>query len=254
MSSLASAVAVVMIPLGSPVAHADVASAKDPVVPHFRTSSSQGTVGKLALAKAVPTPQKYKVVSGDTLSGISVKYYKSAAYYPTIVVANKVQNPDLIYPGQVFTIPLRPNPHDASLLDVYSPSTESPTVVKKYSSSPQSPTVVKKHRLHSTPTYNPPSASYGSPQAIARSLMSGSDFGCFDYIISRESGWDITATNPSSGAYGLPQALPGYKMSSAGGDWQTNPRTQIRWAIGYMDDTYGSICGAASFWSAHSWY
>ena len=33
-------------------------------------------------------------------------------------------------------------------------------------------------------------------------------------------------------------------MASAGADWQTNPETQIRWMIGYTDQTYGSPCAA----------
>lgn len=107
-----------------------------------------------------------------------------------------------------------------------------------------------------TPTA-PPAVShgpYGSPQAIAAQLVSSGQLGCFDSIITRESGWDVHATNPSSGAYGLPQALPGDKMASAGSDWQDNPATQIRWAIGYMDGRYGSPCGAWGFWQAHGWY
>ena len=60
--------------------------------------------------------------------------------------------------------------------------------------------------------------------------------------------------NPSSGAYGLVQALPGSKMSSAGADWQTNPATQIKWGLNYMDSRYGSPCGAWAFWQANNWY
>jgi len=69
----------------------------------------------------------------------------------------------------------------------------------------------------------------------------------------RESGWRVNATNPSSGAYGLPQSLPGYKMASAGADWQTNPITQLKWANGYVQK-YGGWCGADSFQWANHWY
>lgn len=98
------------------------------------------------------------------------------------------------------------------------------------------------------------SYSAGSLQAYAASLMSSQEFGCFDYIISKESGWNPYIANSSSGAYGLPQALPGSKMASAGADWATNGETQIRWAIGYMNDRYGSICGAYSFWLSNHHY
>ena len=55
-----------------------------------------------------------------------------------------------------------------------------------------------------------------------------------------ESGWRVNADNPSSSAYGIPQALPGSKMATAGADWATNPVTQIRWGLGYIQDRYGS--------------
>ena len=98
------------------------------------------------------------------------------------------------------------------------------------------------------------SASYGSAQAIARSIVPASQYQCFATIIQRESGWNVHARNPSSGAYGLGQALPGSKMASAGSDWQNNPATQIKWVLSYMDHRYGSPCAALSFWNSHGWY
>lgn len=92
-------------------------------------------------------------------------------------------------------------------------------------------------------------------KAMAQSII-GNDtqYQCFSWIVSHESGWNYTATNPSTGAYGLVQALPGSKMASVGADWQTNPATQIKWGLQYMDSRYGSPCGAQSFWEAHGWY
>ncbi|MFJ1706577.1 transglycosylase SLT domain-containing protein [Kitasatospora sp. NPDC088346] len=97
--------------------------------------------------------------------------------------------------------------------------------------------------------------SPGSVQEMALQIV-GDDaqFQCFSQIVKRESGWDYTATNASSGAYGLVQALPGSKMASAGADWRTNPATQIKWGLKYMNDRYGSPCGAWSFWQSHHWY
>ena len=98
------------------------------------------------------------------------------------------------------------------------------------------------------------------PREIAKQILQnkfdhGPDqYRCFNDIIIRESNWDIDATNPSSGAYGIPQALPGSKMATVGSDWRTNPATQIIWAIGYIDDRYGSPCQAWSFKSANDWY
>ena len=49
----------------------------------------------------------YTVKKGDTLWAIASKYYGSGAQYTKIYKANtdKISNPNLIYPGQVFTIP-----------------------------------------------------------------------------------------------------------------------------------------------------
>jgi len=33
-------------------------------------------------------------------------------------------------------------------------------------------------------------------------------------------------------------------IGSAGADWQTNPRTQIEWGLGYIAGGYGTPCGA----------
>ena len=98
------------------------------------------------------------------------------------------------------------------------------------------------------------------PREMARQILRNkfgygeSDFDCFNNIIIRESMWKVTATNPSSGAYGIPQALPGSKMAKVASDWRTNPATQIIWAVGYMEDRYGSPCAAWTFKRAHGWY
>ncbi len=101
--------------------------------------------------------------------------------------------------------------------------------------------------------------SDGDPREIAKALLAefgfGLDqFGCLDSLYTRESGWRVNADNPSSSAYGIPQALPGSKMASAGSDWATNPVTQIRWGLGYIEDRYGSPCGAWSHSEGHGWY
>lgn len=91
-------------------------------------------------------------------------------------------------------------------------------------------------------------------QAMARQMVPSGQFQCFSNIVDHESSWNYKAVNASSGAYGLFQALPGSKMSSVGSDWQTNPATQIKWGLNYMNSRYGSPCEAWSFWQANNWY
>ncbi|GGW31764.1 hypothetical protein GCM10010503_04370 [Streptomyces lucensis JCM 4490] len=98
------------------------------------------------------------------------------------------------------------------------------------------------------------SYSVSQIQAMARQMVGGGQFQCFSNIVDHESSWNYRAVNASSGAYGLFQALPGSKMASVGADWQTNPATQIKWGLNYMNSRYGSPCQAWSFWQANHWY
>lgn len=54
-----------------------------------------------------PPPQvrTYTVESGDTLWAISERFYGDGSRYQQIADASGIANPDLIYPGQVLTIP-----------------------------------------------------------------------------------------------------------------------------------------------------
>jgi hypothetical protein len=109
------------------------------------------------------------------------------------------------------------------------------------------------------PAPSAPPVAQGSPQQIATGMLGSygwslSQFGCLLPLWNEESGWNPYASNPGSGAYGIPQALPGDKMASAGADWQTNPATQIRWGLGYIQGVYGDPCGAWAHEQAYGWY
>lgn len=54
---------------------------------------------------APPAPRTYTVVSGDTLWAIAERFYGDGNKYPQIAAASGIDNPDLIHPGQVLTIP-----------------------------------------------------------------------------------------------------------------------------------------------------
>ncbi len=58
-------------------------------------------------APTAPAAKTHTVKRGDTLWGIAKKYYGNGAQYTKIYNANrdKIKNPNLIYTGQVFTIP-----------------------------------------------------------------------------------------------------------------------------------------------------
>lgn len=99
----------------------------------------------------------------------------------------------------------------------------------------------------------------GTLRDQARGWMIGYGFSAdqwpyLDRLVTRESGWRVTASNTSSGAYGLPQALPGSKMASVAGDWRTNPHTQLVWMFGYIRDRYGNPQNAWGHSEEAGWY
>lgn len=79
-------------------------------------------------------------------------------------------------------------------------------------------------------------------------------YSCLVVLWHKESGWNHRAQNPRSGAYGIPQSLPAERMASAGSDWATNPETQIRWGLGYIEGRYGTPCAAWGFFQQRNWY
>jgi resuscitation-promoting factor RpfB len=109
---------------------------------------------------------------------------------------------------------------------------------------------------------NPPSAAdehdnYELAKKMAAEQpynWTGAQFAALNNVVMAESGWNQKAENPSSGAYGIPQALPGSKMASAGKDWETDPRTQIKWMLEYIRSRYGTPSVAWAHEQAVHWY
>ena len=99
----------------------------------------------------------------------------------------------------------------------------------------------------------------GTPKEVAMNLLPDhgwgeSQFSCLEKLWNKESRWRVDADNPSSSAYGIPQALPGNRMAAYGSDWRTNPVTQIKWGLDYIENTYGSPCSAWGHSQVKGWY
>ncbi len=67
---------------------------------------------------------------------------------------------------------------------------------------------------------------------------------CLNRLWTKESHWNYKAHNKRSGAHGIPQALPAIRMEVISSDWRTNPVTQIRWGLRYIEARYDSPCKA----------
>ena len=77
---------------------------------------------------------------------------------------------------------------------------------------------------------------------------------CLNNLWTKESHWNYKAHNYRSGAHGIPQALPASKMDLIADDWRTNPVTQIRWGLRYIEDRYDTPCGAWSKFKRSRFY
>lgn len=76
----------------------------------FAQSKPQAAVQQTRETTKSPAPasaKSYTVVKGDCLWNIAKKFYGNGSKYTVIANANKdkIKNPNLIYPGQVLTIP-----------------------------------------------------------------------------------------------------------------------------------------------------
>ena len=76
----------------------------------FVDSKAQAAIQQTRETTNAPAPasaRSYTVVTGDCLWNIAKKFYGNGSKYTVIANANKekIKNPNLIYPGQVLTIP-----------------------------------------------------------------------------------------------------------------------------------------------------
>jgi LysM repeat protein len=143
--------------------------------------------------------RSYTVQSGDTLSSIAQQVYGKSAEWAWLehVNSSKVQNANLIYPGQVLSVPANP-PANFSL-----PASAMPAAPAPATSAPAA----------TTPSLGSDGEGSGSQQAApaqtvasAASTTSGAypggSFGAC--VVARESGGNAQVMN-SSGHYGLYQ-------------------------------------------------
>ena len=95
---------------------------------------------------------------------------------------------------------------------------------------------------------------------VAKALMKARyswgerQYTCLNSLWTRESHWNYRAHNYRSGAHGIAQALPAIKMEVISDDWRTNPVTQIRWGLHYIDLRYDTPCRAWSKFQRSRYY
>lgn len=105
----APADAAAAIPDAAPVPESGSA-ATAPVVDAAGVTAEPAALAPAAVAVAKPAPVSVTVQPGYTLWGIAQQNFGDGVMYVQVFEANKdkIKDPDLIYPGQVFTIPAAP--------------------------------------------------------------------------------------------------------------------------------------------------
>lgn len=91
--------------------------------------------------------------------------------------------------------------------------------------------------------------TYAKNKVIAK--WGESEWGAFENIVQRESGWNPNAINKSSGACGLFQMFPCKKTNGA---YKTSYEAQIETGINYIASRYKTPSKAWKFWQQHHWY
>ncbi len=104
----------------------------------------------------------------------------------------------------------------------------------------------------------PKSSSSAAPKgsfkdyAMAK-VGSAEQFGCLEKLWGKESGWNPNAQNPTSTAYGIPQFLDS-TWKSTGIAKTSDGHRQIDAGLIYIENRYGSPCGAWAHSQSTGWY
>jgi hypothetical protein len=100
-----------------------------------------------------------------------------------------------------------------------------------------------------------PVAPSGSYQEYAMGKLggSGNEFTCLENLWGKESGWNPNAQNPTSTAYGIPQFLNS-TWASTGIAKTSDGYRQIDAGLIYIENRFGSPCGAWAHSQAKGWY
>jgi LysM repeat protein len=144
--------------------------------------------------------RSYTVRSGDTLSTIAQQFYGKSAEWAWLdhVNSSKVRNANLIYPGQVLSVPADP-PANFTPAVTATPVTSTPSTSGSYGDSNESQQAAP---AQAAPAQAAPAQTVASAASASSGAIPGGAFGAC--VVARESGGNAQVMN-SSGHYGLYQ-------------------------------------------------
>lgn len=179
----------------------------------------------------------HTVKSGETLSGISAKYFGDYTRYIEIANSNNIKNADLIFVG------------DTLKIDTTTGEIVDATAEEAAEEAAAEATTPATETTESTTTTT--QATDGSVESIVRAAASaygwgsGANWEAIRFIIQHESSWNPNAQNPTSTAYGLFQMLV---------ETSSDPAVQAANGMAYIAGRYGTPVNAMAFWQANNWY
>ena len=193
-------------------------------------------VGASLLATQQAQASTYIVKSGDTISSIAKKKYKTASLdaVETIVQANNLSNRDLIFVGDKLHLPKKIKKIKVSKVVSQAPTQPQSNVT--FTQAPtQSAQSVESQNTTSTATTHSSTSGSDLQSYVTSKMASGTGVSAETWakIIQRESNWDASVVN-SSGHYGLFQLAPGYKGNGGSVDEQIQGAISLYKAQGLM--------------------
>ncbi|MGH3169707.1 MAG: LysM peptidoglycan-binding domain-containing protein [Trebonia sp.] len=179
------------------------------------------------------TATRYTVKSGDTLSSIAQRFYKSTSYWPVLYWANhgQIHYANDINAGQVLTIPVKP----AKIPAAPSALAPAPAPAPAAADASTAPAVTEQ----SAPAQSAPVDYAGS--------STGGDSSFQQCVIQRESGGSSQVVS-SGGYYGLYQFSP-----STWAEYGGNPADFGNASAGEQNQVFNNAvaAGGESNWSSY---
>lgn len=198
------------------------------------------TVGALAAGVAAGTAAVhadsiYTVQSGDTLSGISMKFTNDISKVNELARMNNIQNINQIYVGQKLLIKSNGEIQQATAQQVA-------TLPAAINASQSTNNASQNNQgANQSANTNSNSSSNSSDQNL-----SGSEAEAKAWIAQHESGGNYNAQNG--------QYVGKYQLSASYLNGDYSPANQERVANQYVAQRYGSWVNAKAHWEANGWY
>jgi LysM repeat protein len=249
-----------------------------PAADHVRLADHARPVSRIQ-----PATRTYTVRPGDTLFYISQHLYGTPGHWREIWQANtdKITDPNLIYVGEVLTIPAQTASAQTASYSAQAISAEpedSPPTDSPQTGTSQPPQTDSGPSQTSSSQPPQTGSSGGSNQAVLQAVAAqfgwtGGEWAALQQLESMEdANYSTTIANPSSGALGMGQALGHGTAGSAGSlgnEYGANygltaaqaqqansgsARYQALWMCTYVRDTYGTPSAAVQFHLANNYY